>query len=513
MSTIMKMISSFAFLLLFCLALTAQTTSKFDSYNGLLMTGYQGWFNCEGDGANKGWTHYRRAGKFEPGFCTIDFWPDVSEYKKTYKTPFKYANGQSAYVFSSYDQSTIDLHYQWMEEYGIDGAFMQRFIHTITNPVNRNHYNVVLESAMNASKKYGRAISIRYDMTGMAKGDSHVLLADLDEILAKYNIFDRDMFPTWLYHNGKPLIAMGGVGFSERVAGDDDVGYLKEAEIIIAGLKERGFSIMMRVPWGWRDFRGTSVVSDPEDRIRLHNFVKSVDIIMPWHVGAYREESYVTGNWLKRIADDIAWCKLNNIEYVPVIWPGFSRANLKNGEDGSFRPRNKGSFFWLQFSSAILAEAEMIFLAQFDEIDEGTQFIKCVSEVPVGESPFIPYEDGIQSDHYLWLAGEAGRMFRSERQFSTTMPDRILTSYQPLLNINSRIKVFPNPSNGQFELFIPGQFDSMGVMVFNNAGNIIKTGEITNNKFFLDISDHGKGIYILKISSGTFTDIQKLVIY
>ena len=42
------------------------------SYKGLVMAGYQGWFNCEGDGADRAWTHYSKSGKFEDGSCTID---------------------------------------------------------------------------------------------------------------------------------------------------------------------------------------------------------------------------------------------------------------------------------------------------------------------------------------------------------------------------------------------------------------------------------------------------------
>src|SRR6188768_3514920 len=71
-----------------------QTGVLFPSYKGLVMAGYQGWFTAEGDGANRGWHHYQKNGKFEPGFSSIDFWPDVSEYSKTYPTAFKYANGE-----------------------------------------------------------------------------------------------------------------------------------------------------------------------------------------------------------------------------------------------------------------------------------------------------------------------------------------------------------------------------------------------------------------------------------
>ena len=44
-----------------------------------------------------------------------------------------------------------------------------------------------------------------------------------------------------------------------------------------------------------------------------------------------------------------------------------------------------------------------MYLAMFDEIDEGTAFFKCANEVPVGESPFLSFE-GVPSDRYLWLA-------------------------------------------------------------------------------------------------------------
>ncbi len=120
-------------------------TYKFMSYNKLVMAGYQGWFNAEGDGAGRGWYHYAKKNNvFEPGSCKVDYWPDVSEYEKKYKTSFVLANGQPAYVFSSYDESTVDLHFKWMKDYGIDGAFLQRFITTLKDPKGKLHYKKVL---------------------------------------------------------------------------------------------------------------------------------------------------------------------------------------------------------------------------------------------------------------------------------------------------------------------------------------------------------------------------------
>jgi len=63
------------FFLLFNINVPAPTKhapeSRYMTYKGLVMAGYQGWFNCEGDAAGRGWTHYNKNGKFEDGSYTI----------------------------------------------------------------------------------------------------------------------------------------------------------------------------------------------------------------------------------------------------------------------------------------------------------------------------------------------------------------------------------------------------------------------------------------------------------
>ena len=96
---------------------------------GKIMCGYQGWFNAPGDGANRGWVHWGSGNKFEPGYCTVDWWPDMSEYDadEKFAAGFRYADGSTAHVFSSYTKKTVLRHFMWMEDYGIDGVFLQRF--------------------------------------------------------------------------------------------------------------------------------------------------------------------------------------------------------------------------------------------------------------------------------------------------------------------------------------------------------------------------------------------------
>lgn len=79
-------------LILSALTLKAQTKhskdSKFMSYKGLVMAGYQGWFRAPGDEANDGWGHYGKGGKFDFENNTVDFWPDVSDYEENIQNQF-----------------------------------------------------------------------------------------------------------------------------------------------------------------------------------------------------------------------------------------------------------------------------------------------------------------------------------------------------------------------------------------------------------------------------------------
>ena len=125
----------------------SQETS-YPSYKGLIMAGYQGWFRGPQDGTNQGYGHYGTGKLFDEKHCTIDAWPDVSEYEKTYETSFKHADGRKARVFSSADKSTVDLHFKWMKEYGVDGVFVQRFFSYTRGDQQNSVPNRILANAL-----------------------------------------------------------------------------------------------------------------------------------------------------------------------------------------------------------------------------------------------------------------------------------------------------------------------------------------------------------------------------
>src|SRR5260370_25882582 len=134
---------------------------------GKVMCGYQGWFTTPGDGSGRGWRHYPARGQFKPGFCGIDLWPDMSELDKEEKfpTPFLHADGRIAHVFSSDNRKTVLRHFQWMQQYGIDGVFVQRFLVELGNP----SCDRVLGHVRASAAKTGRVYAICYDLTGASK--------------------------------------------------------------------------------------------------------------------------------------------------------------------------------------------------------------------------------------------------------------------------------------------------------------------------------------------------------
>jgi len=78
-------------------------------------------------------------------------------------------------------------------------------------------------------------------------------------------------------------------------------------------------------------------------------------------------------------------------------------------------PRQQGRFYWDMISQAAAAKSKMLYVAMFDEMDEGTAIFKCTNELPVNTGPakFLSFQ-GLPSDHYLWLTGQAGRLLRGE---------------------------------------------------------------------------------------------------
>jgi len=405
-------------------------TTKYPSYKGLVMAGYQGWFRAPGDGSGRGWGHFGRNDKFDAENNTIDFWPDVSEYEKTYKTSFKYPNGEAAKVFSSLDKSTTDLHFKWMKEYGVDGVFMQRFFGVTRRYKDSSKpQDIILQNALEAAQKYDRAIAVMYDLSGLkAEGeDCSSVIEDWKMLVDKLHVTNQGENQTYLYHNGKPLVAIWGVGFPDRPYDIRKIGLERLIDFLKNDPVYGGCSIMLGVPTYFREL-DKDCIHDPY----LHELIKSADIVLPWMVQRFTPLVHKPMDQLRdHVIADMKWAKENGVDYVPIAYPGFSWRNLSlNNKDlarytayGAI-PRLGGRFYWDMMSTFIGAGAEMIYVAMFDEIDEGTAIFKISDNPPNSEKAHFVGNDGMPSDIYLWLTGQGAKMLRKEIPLQMEMPVR-----------------------------------------------------------------------------------------
>lgn len=379
------------------------------SYKGLVMAGYQGWFRTPKDGVL-----YPDENKIR-----IDMWPDVSEYEKTYPTGLKLADGTTARFFSSEDKSTVDLHFKWMKQYGVDGVFMQRFFNAAKLESRHSGATNVLRNALAAASKQGRAIGVMYDLSGLkASGeDCSVLIEDWKYLVDSLHVTNQTGTQTYVFHDGKPLVTIWGLGFPDRAYNIRNIGMARFIDFLKNDPEYGGCSVMLGVPTFWRDLN-----ADCNPDPYLHELIRQADIVLPWTVQRF---SPLLHNDMDRYRDlilgDIKWCKENGVAYVPCVCPGFSWHNLSRSEFpddvkpvGSI-PRQGGRFYWQQISTAINAGATMLYIAMFDEVNEGTAIFKCTDNVPVSNIAKFAGIDGKPSDTYLWLTGEAGKMLRKEK--------------------------------------------------------------------------------------------------
>lgn len=374
---------------------------------GKVMCGYQGWFGAPGDGnSGQKWRHWTKTdGPMADGNAKVDLWPDVSELTpaERFKTNFKLPSGKPAEVFSSFNRLTVLRHFQWMKDYGIDGVFVQRFIHGLQNPYNLKQNNTVLANCREGANTYGRTYAVMYDLSGLPAGHINDVINDWRELRKQMKITDD---PAYLHHHGKPVVAVWGVGFSDRKYTLDECRHL--VEFLKKDPDAGGCVVMLGVPAHWRELDGDAV-QDP----KLLDVIKEADVISPWTVGRY---SNIEGAELyaeKQLTSDEAWCKKYNLDYMPVVFPGFSWHNMYGGPVNQI-PRQHGQFLWSQFCDVKRANATMVYVAMFDEVDEGTAIFKCINDVPVGEkSHFVTFE-GLPSDYYLKLVGKGTKLIRGE---------------------------------------------------------------------------------------------------
>ena len=365
-----------------------------------VLCGYQGWFRCPGDGGSQ-WIHWSRSSStITTNTLTFEMWPEMSEYTNKYPAPgFRYPGGAQAYLFSSQDRQTVDRHFDWMLDYGIDGVFVQRFVVGVAS-----HPTNVLNHARNAANRTGRTFAITYDMSGQPTNTLYSQLTTDWRWLVDNLHITQD--PRYLHHNGKPVLMIWGF-FADRFA-------TNLAHQIIDFFKTNatyGVTLVGGGEWWWRT----------ETTPGWSSVFRRFDVYSPWNVGNYSiagTTKYAsTAYW----AQDLAAAASAGMLYLPVIYPGFSWDNLQRLSPGtSLIRRLGGEFFWKQFYAARNLSLDMAYVAMFDEVDEGTAIFK-VSNTPPTQGHFVTY-DGQPVDWYMRLTAEGSKILNGEKSNTPIIP-------------------------------------------------------------------------------------------
>ncbi len=394
---------------------------------GKLIMGYQGWFSCADDGSSLNrWNHWTKNGKIPTSEnIRVGMWPDLSEYEpdELYPTQLRRPDGAAAKLYSAWNLKTVMRHYRWMRDYNLDGAFHQRFINRIpTSPDYREFRNKVLDNVRQAAEANTRVWAVMYDVSDYP-GVS--LVDDIkNDWLYLVDQMGVTASPMYLRHKGKPLLVLRNLGMPSRPGTAREAAQLIRWFKIDAPKKYR-VTLMGAVPGRWRTL-GSDSKKEPE----WASVYRSYDVLSPWTVGRYRDEP-TANKWMETcILPDMEECARLGIDYMPVVWPGYSYHNANADKIFNDKPRMGGRFYWRQVHNVLTASSTMVYNAMFDEVDEGTAMFKVStsgSDQPLLDDGrlFLSLDaDGerLPSDWYLKLADYAGRALRKEIPLTEVRP-------------------------------------------------------------------------------------------
>ena len=253
------------------------------SLHGKIMCGYQGWFRCPGDAANRGWSHWSRdRTRITPATLTFELWPDLREYGSAECFPapgFTYPDGRPAQLFSSDCAATVGRHFRWLRDYGIDGVWLQHFLVDMPGGRGAERYPTrmrVLNHVLQAAQQTGRVWALSYDSAGMPlEGIYDVLTQDWKRMVDQGIVAS----PRYLHQGGRPVVQIWGFYWNNQhdqmsvALADKLIEFFKTPGPYSAYLVGGGTWNWRKVPdHGWQDF------------------CLRFDAYTPWNVGNYLKD-------------------------------------------------------------------------------------------------------------------------------------------------------------------------------------------------------------------------------
>jgi hypothetical protein len=251
-----------------------------------------------------------------------------------------------------------------------------------------------------------------YDVSGMQGAAAlQAIEEDWPHLTGDLHLTDS---PAYIFDRGRPVVGVWGLGFKDRDVTPD------QASAIIRYFHTASVPaiVLGGVPASWRNLGSDGHYPDSRTEPQWAAVYRSLDVISPWAAGRFRDDNGADAFARQRVIPDIAETGRLGIEYMPVVFPGFSwhhGAGWATNSPLNLIARRCGAFYQREIDNAVKAGAQMLYTAMFDEINEGTAIFKLAvdpSQEPVGTDLFALDADGCRaasSDIYLRLAGEATR--------------------------------------------------------------------------------------------------------
>jgi hypothetical protein len=397
------------------------------NYKNQLIAYFQAWFAAAGDGSPPNrWVNWAWGVTPAPGQAVFDLYPDVQAYRveDLYQTNLGIlGTGDPSRLFSSDRMGVVDQHFQWMRDHGIDGAELQHHWAQINNPDGpwdvlpfRAWRTSVTRKFRAAAEQHGRTFYISFDLHSVSNPErSATAVGDLK------GYWDNEMegnvgvtsSPAYARQNGKPVIALSGLGF-------DHIEFSPaQALELIRWFKQKGFYVVGVVhPW-WSD-HGPNPAA-------WRSVYAELSMIRPWMVGMVHSEDRVASvywdslNRTKTFADSVG------IDLGTIIFPGTTTWINANptGQNVSI-PRSGGKLYWNQVDVAARLNAQVV-IATFDEYNESTAIAPAAEsrqQTPQNQWFVTLADDGydMSSDSFLRLTGEIKQVLRGQRIWTRKIP-------------------------------------------------------------------------------------------
>ena len=222
---------------------------------GKFVVGFQGWFKCPGDGRPGGkWVHWFIRNQPDAPHAHFDFVPETAEWPADSRCATELAtrSGRPVFVFSDQYSSAVMRQFEWMRQYGIDAAALQRFVAGVASDdpdYGRPALDTMLNNVRRAAEATGRGFFVMYDI---ARADperwAETIEADWRRLIASGVVAS----PAYQRHRGRPVLAIAGLGHPEPRPGTPERSLATLAQLRQDSAPLGGVTILGLGPTYWR---------------------------------------------------------------------------------------------------------------------------------------------------------------------------------------------------------------------------------------------------------------------